>query len=131
IAGRLDRCAKGAKVLIVQGGIVDVQQGVPPARAARNLDGMVRRGKEFGLRVAIADVLPWNNGYPAAGARIRRLNALIERIARREHVPLLPFNATLRDPHDPDRMRETWTADGENPSIEGYRRLGELAFRLP
>jgi lysophospholipase L1-like esterase len=131
IAKRLDRCAAGAKVLIVQGGIVDVQEGVPVARAAANLDRMVRRGKALGLRVAIADVLPWNNGYPAAAARIRRLDSLVHAIARREHVLLLPFNATLRDPSDPDRMREIWTADGENPSIAGYRRLGELAFRLP
>jgi hypothetical protein len=28
-------------------------------------------------------------------------------------------------------MREEWTSDGSHPSIEGYRRLGELAFRLP
>jgi lysophospholipase L1-like esterase len=28
-------------------------------------------------------------------------------------------------------MREEWTSDGDHPSIEGYRRLGELAFRLP
>ena len=25
-------------------------------------------------------------------------------------------------------MKEEWTADGDHPSIEGYRRLGELAF---
>jgi lysophospholipase L1-like esterase len=28
-------------------------------------------------------------------------------------------------------MREQWTDDGDHPSVEGYRRLGELAFRLP
>jgi lysophospholipase L1-like esterase len=29
-------------------------------------------------------------------------------------------------------MKDDWTnADGDHPSIEGYRRLGELAFRFP
>jgi lysophospholipase L1-like esterase len=27
-------------------------------------------------------------------------------------------------------MRADWTSDGNHPSIDGYRRLGELAFRL-
>jgi hypothetical protein len=28
-------------------------------------------------------------------------------------------------------MRKGWTVEGNHPSIAGYRRLGELAFRLP
>jgi lysophospholipase L1-like esterase len=93
---------------------------------------MVRRGKELGLRVAIADVLPWNNGWPDAAPRIRRLNELIAQVAREEDVPLLPFHDTLEDPERPGRMRAEWThADGDHPSVAGYRRLGELAFRLP
>jgi lysophospholipase L1-like esterase len=88
---------------------------------------MVRRGKELGLRVAIADVLPWNNGWPAAQPEIRRLNALIAAIAVEEGVPLLPFHDTLEDPDRPGRMPEDWTSDGDHPSVAGYRRLGELA----
>ena len=52
-------------------------------------------------------------------------------IGRKEGVPVLPFHATLEDPERPGRMREEWTDDGDHPSVEGYRRLGELAFRLP
>ena len=39
--------------------------------------------------------------------------------------------ATLEDPKHPGRMKDAWTADGDHPSVEGYRRLGELAFRVP
>jgi len=93
---------------------------------------MVRRGKELGLRVAIADVLPWNNGWPDAEPQIRQLNALVAELAREEDVPLLPFHDTLEDPERPGRMRVEWThADGDHPSPAGYRRLGELAVRLP
>lgn len=131
IARRLAVCAKGADALVVQGGINDVAQGRPAEEAARDLRSMVRRGKDLGLRVALADLLPWNNGYPAADTEIRRLNALIAEIAREEDVLLLPFHDTLEDPARPGRMREEWTADGDHPSVEGYRLLGERAFRLP
>jgi lysophospholipase L1-like esterase len=129
---RLDPCAAGADVLVVQGGINDIAQGRPVEDAAANLRAMVRRGRELGLRVAVADVLPWNNGWPDAEPKIRRLNGLIAAIAREEGVPLLPFHDTLEDPERPGRMRAEWThPDGDHPSVAGYRRLGEVAFRLP
>jgi lysophospholipase L1-like esterase len=90
---------------------------------------MVRRGVELGLGVALADVLPWNNGWPGAEPAIRRLNELVRAIGREEGVPVLPFHATLEDPDRPGRMRGEWTDDGDHPSVEGYRRLGEIAFR--
>ena len=131
IERRLERCAAGADVLVVQGGINDVAQRRPVEPAAEALARMVRRGRELGLRVALADVLPWNNGWPRAEEPIRRLNELVRAVAAGEGVPLLPFHDTLEDSERPGRMREDWTSDGDHPSVEGYRRLGELAFRLP
>ena len=131
IAARLDECAQGAQVLIVQGGINDIVQGRAVESAAANLRRMVDRAKRLGLRVAIAELLPWNNGYPEADASIRRLNERIRGLARAEGVPVLPFYETLQDPGRPGRMREEWTSDGDHPSIEGYRLLGEEAFRVP
>ena len=127
VAAWLDEAAEGAEVLVVQGGINDIAQGRQVADAAENLSAMVRRGEELGLRVAVANVLPWNNGWPGAEAPIRELNRLIAGLG----VPVLPFRETLEDPERPGRMREEWTSDGDHPSVEGYRRLGEIAFRLP
>ena len=129
IAARLAECARGADVLVVQGGINDVAQGRPVEAAAAALRRMVRRGLELGLGVALADVLPWNNGWPGAEPAIRRLNELVHAIGRDEGVPVLSFHATLEDPERPGRMREEWTDDGDHPSVEGYRRLGEGAFQ--
>jgi lysophospholipase L1-like esterase len=126
IAGRLETCAAGAEVLIVQGGINDIAQGRRIEDAADNLQKMVTRGKSLGLRVALVDLLPWNNGYPDFDPKIRQLNALIADIARDEDVPHLPFHDTLEDPEHPGLMRPEWTSDGDHPSVEGYRRLGEL-----
>ena len=118
-------------MLIVQGGINDIAQGRPVEVAAANLEAMVRRGLKLGLSVALVELLPWNNGYPQADSHIRRLNELITWIAGAEGVLLLPFYSTLEDPDRPGRMKSEWTSDGDHPSVEGYRRLGELAFRLP
>jgi lysophospholipase L1-like esterase len=132
IALRLDDAAAGADVVVVQGGINDIAQGHDVEPAARALRGMVRRGQELRLRVALANVLPWNNGREEHAAAIRRLNALIDRIGVEEAVPVLAFCETLQDPADADRMAAEWThADGDHPSVAGYRRLGELAFVLP
>jgi lysophospholipase L1-like esterase len=131
IASRLEEGVKGADVLIVQGGINDIVQGLPIEGAADGLRAMVARGQELGLGVVIADVLPWNKGWPDAEPKIRRLNELIAEIATAAQIDMLPFHDTLEDPDLPGRMKPEWTADGNHPSVEGHRRLGELAFHLP
>lgn len=131
ILARLDSSVDGASVLIVQGGINDVVQKRPVSEAAVNLERIVQRGKALGLAVALADVLPWNRGWPEAEDEIRRLNQLVREVGIRESVPVLPFHDTLEDPERPGRMREDWTDDGSHPSIVGYRRLGEVAVALP
>jgi lysophospholipase L1-like esterase len=128
IAARFEEAIAGADVLIVQGGINDIAQGRSLDDAARNLGALVERGLALGLLVAVCDVLPWNNGWPDKEPAIRSLN---ERIAA-FGVPLLPFHDTLEDPDLPGRMKAEWTHDdGDHPSLAGYRRLGELAFRFP
>ena len=128
IALRFDEAVADAEVLIVQGGINDIAQGRPIEEAASDLAALVERGLARGLRVGICDVLPWNNGGVGKADAIRQLNELI----RAFPVPLLPFHDTLEDPDHPGRMKDEWTNDdGDHPSVEGYRRLGELAFQLP
>ncbi|MDQ3759055.1 MAG: GDSL-type esterase/lipase family protein, partial [Actinomycetota bacterium] len=135
IAQRLPGCAEDADVLIVQGGINDIAQslgGGPGAMskatrsAAANIDGMLAEAKEMGLDAAVANVLPWNNGHPVADDPIERLNADIAEIASRRGVPLLDFHAALEDPNLLGTMSPEYTDDGDHPSIEGYRVLGEL-----
>ena len=129
IAARFAQAIDGVEAIVIQGGINDVVQGRPVEQAAANLAGMLHRARHAGLRVAIADVLPWNNGDSRAAADIDKLNELIRSIAEGQDVPLLRFNETLADPSRPTRMRETLTEDGDHPSVEGHRLLGERAFR--
>jgi lysophospholipase L1-like esterase len=129
IARRLDLVLPGADVLVVQGGINDVVQRRPVAEAARNLGAMLERGRAAGSALAVADVLPWNNGDERAADDIRRLNVLIRQLAAEVGATLLPFHDTLVDPADPSRMGEGLSEDGDHPSVEGHRLLGERAFR--
>jgi lysophospholipase L1-like esterase len=127
IARRLDLVLDGADVLVVQGGINDVVQGRAVEEAALTIAAMLERGRTAGLALAVADVLPWNNGDDRAAADIGSLNELIGLLG----AILLPFHDTLADPADPTRMADGLTDDGDHPSIEGHRLLGERAFRLP
>ena len=129
IAARFGKAVDGAEAIVVQGGINDIVQGRPVEQTAANLAGMLHRARHAGLRVAIADVLPWNNGDSRAAADIDKLNELIRSIADGQGVPLFRFSETLADPSRPTRMRETLTEDGEHPSVEGHRLLGERAFQ--
>ena len=131
IAARFDVAVEGADALIVQGGINDIVQRQPVEEAARNLAGMVDRALGLGLRVAIANVLPWNNGDARSAQDIGRLNELVAAVAAERDIPLYPFHDTLADPAEPHRMRAEWTDDGNHPSVEGHRLLGERAFFLP
>jgi lysophospholipase L1-like esterase len=130
IARRLDLVLPGADVLVVQGGINDVVQRRPVEQAARNLEAMLDRGRAARLALAVADVLPWNNGGSRAAGAIERLNALILQLAASAGATLLPFHDTLVDRVDPLRMGSGLTDDGDHPSIEGHRLLGAQAFRL-
>ena len=102
----------------------------PVEGAAGNLEAMLAHGRAAGLRLAVADVLPWNNGDERAATDIEHLNALIHELARTAGATLLPFHDTLADAAEPRRMGEGLTDDGDHPSIEGHRLLGERAFRL-
>jgi lysophospholipase L1-like esterase len=130
IEARLESCAEGADVLVVQGGVNDIAQGLAVETSARNLRDMVRAGKRLGLRVAIVELLPWNGGYPSAAAPIRLLNEMIAEIGRDENVPVVEWYRILEDPRRPGRMRLRLTIDLAHPSVAGYRRLGE-AVELP
>jgi lysophospholipase L1-like esterase len=129
IADRLDEALRGADALVAQGGINDIAQGRPVERAAENLRTIIRRAKQHGVPVVVANVLPWNHGGPDAEAKILRLNELIADLADDEGIALLDFHHALEDPDAPGRMQAEFAHDdGDHPSVAGYRRLGEAVL---
>ena len=125
IAQRFDECTDGAGALVVQGGINDIAQGRPVSAAADDLRSLVDRGKAAGLETYLVDVLPWNNGHPGADGPIEALNRMIEEVGAATGVEVIEWHGLLEDPGEPGVMRAELTADGDHPSIAGYRLLGE------
>lgn len=121
IAAFLDDVVGGVDALVVQGGINDVVQGREIESVAFNLTAMVERGRSLGLPVALADVLPWPGGDARAARDIAALNELVHAI---DDVVQLPFHDTLA------ALTTSWSDDGDHPSIEGHRLLGEAAAPL-
>ena len=68
-------------------------------------------GRSSGLRVAIADVLPWNGGYPRPPSRSLRSTLLIRELAAAAGRPRAAVLETLEDDGRPGRMREDWTSE--------------------
>ncbi len=128
IALRLSDALEGANAVVIQGGINDVVQKRSLDLAAEDIDEMIRRAGERVPIVLVANVLPWNNGDEEAAQSILSLNERIAALASDRNVRLLPFYATLEDPDQPQRMAPAWTVEGNHPSVEGHRRLGELAW---
>jgi lysophospholipase L1-like esterase len=130
IRRRFEECVTGADAVVIQGGINDLAGGFPPQAVVANLRRMVRAAKQENLDVAVADVLPYGPA-PQANPVIDELNRRIAGMARSAGATVLPFHRVLEDPDHQGRMKAEWTADGIHPSVEGYRRLGELAFEPP
>jgi lysophospholipase L1-like esterase len=130
IARRLDSCTRGADGVVIEGGINDLRAGIQGPVVLDHLQEMVRRAKRLELDVAVTDLLPYGP-LPQADPAIDSLNREIAAMAKREGVTFLDFHRVLEDPAHPGEMRPRWNADGIHPSVAGYRRLGELAFKPP
>jgi lysophospholipase L1-like esterase len=131
IARRLDRCTRGANGVVIQGGINDLQRHIPGLVVLRNLRAMVRAAKRRDLDVAVADVLPFGRA-PQVDPAIDELNRRIAAMARHEGATILHFHRTLEDPAHPGAIKPQWSSEDRiHPSVDGYRRLGLLAFEPP
>ena len=131
-AERLDRdvfSRSGVRTVIVLEGINDIQQ-VPheydPARITAGLAKIVARSHAHGLRVIGGTLTPFGGClcYTRQGEATRQaVNAWI----RADHAfdGVVDFDAALRDPYDPQRMRPAYdSGDHLHPSDAGYAAMG-------
>ncbi len=129
IEARFARCTAGADVVVVQGGTNDLTQGRTVAAAVANIQDILGRAREAGLRALVTTIPPINGRYRTWAAVVRRLNSRIRSLAQDEGVPVIDFFGRLEDPRRPGHMPARWTADGIHPTVRGYERLGDAAAR--
>jgi lysophospholipase L1-like esterase len=135
----LSRC--GVRYLIILEGVNDL--GVltrdAPVSAAEHqafvqqlLTGyaeIVERARERGIKVIGATIMPYAaSGYyhpgPPTEADRQVVNAWIRKRGNVDAV--IDFDALMRDPAHPDRLRkDDDSGDGLHPSMAGYRAMGE------
>ena len=130
----------GVKYLIILEGVNDL--GVltrdAPASAEQHLimvkrmlgaiAQMVARAHERGIKAIVATILPFGASdyyHPGAATEADRqaVNAWIRSPGHVDAV--IDFDALMRDPAHPDRMRKDLDSDGLHPNGAGYRLMGE------
>jgi lysophospholipase L1-like esterase len=144
LLARLDRdvlAQPGVRYVIVLEGVNDLgvltrdAPASPQARAelVAAMIGAYRqiiaRCRSYGIKVIGATILPYAGSeyyHPDAGAEADRqaINAWIRAPGNFDAV--VDFDALMRDPADPRRLRKEFDkGDGLHPSAAGYRAMGE------
>lgn len=131
---RLDRdvlAQPGVSHVIVMEGTNDIGQSQLQAPAI--IDGLrqiVRRVHAAGLRVHLGTLPPRDDVSAEQVATLNEVNAWIR--SQRIADGVIDFHAVLRDPDDPDRLREDYdSGDGLHPSSDGYAAMAEAVPLAP
>ncbi|MEU9206925.1 SGNH/GDSL hydrolase family protein [Streptomyces sp. NPDC048415] len=136
----LDRT--NVKAVVIDLGVNDILRNpsqVDPATITDGLRRLVGQAHARGLRVVGATLMPFqgHRGYTGAREAVRQaVNAEIR--AGKVYDAVVDFDAALRDPYDPRRLRADYdSGDHLHPSDKGYARmagvfdLGELKGSAP
>jgi lysophospholipase L1-like esterase len=136
----LDRT--NVRAVVIDLGVNDILRNpnqVDPATITDGLRRLVGQAHARGLRVVGATLMPFqgHRGYTGAREAVRQaVNAEIR--AGKVYDAVVDFDAALRDPYDPRRLRADYdSGDHLHPSDKGYARmagvfdLGELKGSAP
>ncbi|WP_329299902.1 SGNH/GDSL hydrolase family protein [Streptomyces sp. NBC_00659] len=125
----LDRT--NVKAVVIDLGVNDILRNpaqVDPNTVTDGLRTLVRQAHARGLRVIGATLMPFqgHRGYTDARDAVRQaINAEIR--AGKVYDAVVDFDAALRDPHNPRRLRPDYeSGDHLHPSDKGFRRMAEV-----
>jgi lysophospholipase L1-like esterase len=120
----------GVTHVTVLEGVNDLGMGKSAPTAAELIAGyrqLIARAHEHGLKIIGATILPYGGAayFTPAGETVRQnINAWIR--TGHEFDGVIDFDAAIRDPARPERMRADWqSGDWLHPNDVGYRVLGD------
>ncbi|HEX3365446.1 MAG TPA: SGNH/GDSL hydrolase family protein [Phenylobacterium sp.] len=120
----------GATHVVVLEGVNDLGMTKPAPSAEAMIAGyrqIIARAHAHRLKVIGATIVPYGgaNYFSAPGETVRqKINAWIR--TGREFDGVIDFDAALRDPAKPERMRAEWqSGDWLHPNDAGYRVMGD------
>ena len=93
---------------------------------------MIKKARQRGLKVYMGTITPFNGckGYftEARDAARKTVNEWIR--TNHEIDGFIDFDALMRDPSSPDRLRKEWQiGDWLHPNPVGYKAMGEYAAK--
>ncbi|MGW3662837.1 SGNH/GDSL hydrolase family protein [Streptomyces sp. NPDC005141] len=125
----LDRT--NVRAVVIDLGVNDILRNpnqVDPRTITNGLRTLVRQAHARGLRVVGATLMPFqgHRGYTDAREAVRRaVNAEIR--SGKVYDAVVDFDAALRDPYNPRRLRSDYdSGDHLHPSDKGYRRMADV-----
>ncbi|MFD9462562.1 SGNH/GDSL hydrolase family protein [Streptomyces sp. NPDC060027] len=125
----LDRT--NVRAVVIDLGVNDILRNpnqVDPRTITDGLRTLVRHAHARGLRVVGATLMPFqgHRGYTDARDAVRRaVNAEIR--SGKVYDAVVDFDAALRDPYNPRRLRSDYdSGDHLHPSDKGYRRMADV-----
>ncbi|MER5468854.1 SGNH/GDSL hydrolase family protein [Streptomyces sp. NPDC002685] len=125
----LDRT--NVKAVVIDLGVNDILRNpnqVDPRTITDGLRTLVRQAHARGLRVVGATLMPFHGhrGYTDARDAVRQaVNAEIR--AGKVYDDVVDFDAALRDPYNPRRLRTDYdSGDHLHPSDKGYQRMADV-----
>jgi lysophospholipase L1-like esterase len=89
---------------------------------------IVARARDRGIKVIGATIMPYGgSGYYHPGPPSEADRQTVNRWIRDTgHVDaIIDFDALLRDPARPERLRKEFDSDGLHPSVAGYKAMGD------
>ncbi|HEX3886485.1 MAG TPA: SGNH/GDSL hydrolase family protein [Phenylobacterium sp.] len=120
----------GVTHVTVLEGVNDLGMTKPTPTAAQLIAGyrqLIARAHEHGLKIIGATVLPYGGAAyytPAGEAERQKINAWIR--TGREFDGVIDFDAAIRDPAHPEKMRaDLQSGDWLHPNDAGYRVMGD------
>ena len=113
----------GADILVLNGGVNDISQGVSAATAWTSLKAIIDRAVSLGVTVVVGTVTPfkydggsWTAEYQT---QLESLNTTIAGYCNGTTIRCVDMNAALRDPADDEQFLAAYTDDGLHPNDAG------------